>query len=353
MAVPTADDLGDRLSISRELGRRTEGADGLLVLLADGGLRSGEWLARQLGVSRAAVWKTAQRLKARGIDVLALPRQGYQLAAPVELFDEVRIRAMLAPVQSARLRRLELPFEVDSTNTRLLEAGPPPAGIADVMISELQRAGRGRRGKPWLAPFGGSIALSLGWVFNEAACASPNLSLAVGVALVRALERAGAAGFALKWPNDLWYRDRKVGGVLLEMRGEAGGPAYVVIGIGINVAPSPAARREIEAVGVRIAAVVDACTSPPSRNLLAGVIIDELLSMLAQFEQWGFAPFRDAWQALDALAGRPAQVLVGGGLVAGIARGIDARGALLLERDGRLHEFVSGEISLRLLEGET
>ncbi len=325
----------------------------LLVLLADGGLRSGEWLAQQLGMSRAAVCKTAQRLRARGIEVQAVPRRGYRLVEPVELLDPARIRAALTAAGNARLRRLELPFEVDSTNTRLLEAGPPPPGVADVMMSELQRAGRGRRGKSWLAPFGGSIALSLGWVFGEASCASPNLSLAVGVAVVRALQRVGTSGFALKWPNDLWYQDRKVGGVLLEMRGEAGGPAHVVIGIGINVALPPAVRRDIEAVGVRIAAVADACASPPSRNLLAGAIIDELLSMLTQFERFGFAPFRDAWRQLDALAGRPAQVLLGDGLVAGIARGIDAQGALLLEHEGRLQEFVSGEISLRLLEGET
>ena len=93
--------------------------------------------------------------------------------------------------------------------------------------------------------------------------ASPALSLCVGVAVARALERAGAEGIRLKWPNDIWFRDRKLGGVLLELRAEASGPAHVVIGVGINVALGAAARGRIEATGVKVAAVADACAAAP------------------------------------------------------------------------------------------
>jgi BirA family biotin operon repressor/biotin-[acetyl-CoA-carboxylase] ligase len=323
----------------------------LLMLLADGRLHSGEWLAQELGVSRAAVWKGIERLRLRGIDVEALPRRGYALPGAVELLDEARMRAQIAGLRAPRLRSLELRFDVDSTNTRLLASTPPPYGCADVMLSELQHAGRGRRGRHWVAPFGGSLALSLGWSFSDASKASPTLSLCVGVAVARALARAGALGIRLKWPNDIWLDDRKVGGVLIELRAEASGPAHVVIGVGLNVSLPPPVRERIEASGVRVAAVADACTASPSRNFIAGAIIDELLSMLEEFERHGFAAFRETWSALDALRDRPAQVILGDEIVDGTARGVNAQGGLQLERDGRVQEFVSGEVSLRLRDG--
>jgi BirA family biotin operon repressor/biotin-[acetyl-CoA-carboxylase] ligase len=323
-------------------------APSLLRLLADGRLHSGERLAQELGVSRAAVWKGIERLRMRGIDIQAVPRRGYTLPGAVELLEEGSVRAAVASERATRLRSLDLQFDVDSTNSRLLAAAAPPYGYADVMLSELQHAGRGRRGRHWVAPFGGSIALSMGWSFADASRTSPTLSLSVGVAVARALARAGARGIGLKWPNDIWFDDRKIGGVLIELRAEASGPAHVVIGVGVNVTLAPWMRAQIEASGVRVAAVDDACATPPSRNLIAGAIIDELLSMLADFEREGFDAFRGAWTALDVLRDRPAHVLMGENVVSGTARGVDAHGALRLEREGRLHEFVSGEVSLRL-----
>ena len=325
----------------------------LLVLLADGRLRSGEWLAKELKVSRAAVWKGVERLRAVGVEVQALPRRGYRLSHPVELLDARRIGAELGPQRKARLRTLELKFEVDSTNTRLLGNPPPPLGQADAALSELQHAGRGRRGRRWIAPFGAGVTLSVAWTFSDGAGALTALSLGVGVAVARALGRAGARGVMLKWPNDIWLRDRKLGGVLIELRAEASGPAHVVIGVGVNVDLPAAARREIEASGVRVAAVADACAAAPSRNLVAGAILDELLSMLGEFEREGFAPFRDAWTALDALSGRPARVLLGRTAISGTARGVDQEGALLLDTGDRVQRFVSGEVSLRVIEGDT
>jgi len=231
----------------------------LLVLLADGRLHSGEWLASQLDMSRAAVWKGVQRLRGMGLDVVVQPRRGYRLSEPVELLDAQRIGAQIAPERSRLLRKLELLFEVDSTNTRLLGNPAPPPGSADACFSEIQHAGRGRRGRRWIAPFGSGVALSVAWSFGEGARALPALSLAVGVAVARAAQRAGARGVTLKWPNDIWFAERKIGGVLVELRAEASGPAHVVIGVGVNAALPAAARREIEAGGACVAAVADAC----------------------------------------------------------------------------------------------
>jgi BirA family biotin operon repressor/biotin-[acetyl-CoA-carboxylase] ligase len=325
----------------------------LLVLLADGQLRSGEWLATELKVSRAAVWKGVERLRALGLEVQALPRRGYRLSQPVELLDARRIGAELGSQRKGLLRELDLQFEIDSTNTRLLGNAPPPSGSADACLCELQHAGRGRRGRRWIAPFGSGVALSMAWTFSDGARALSALSLGIGVAVWRALARAGASGVALKWPNDIWFQDRKIGGVLIELRAEASGPAHVVIGVGINVSLSQAARREIEASGVRVAAVEDACAAAPSRNLVAGAILDELLSMLGPFEREGFDAFRDAWSTLDALSGRPVQVVLADAVISGTARGVDQEGALLLETGDGVRRFVSGEASLRVIEGNT
>lgn len=329
----------------------------LLRLLADGSARPGVRLASELGTSRGEVVGLVQRLRAAGIDIAAGGGRGYRLPAPVELLDAGRISGAMREERRRAIRRLEVLFDVDSTNTRLLELPPPPPGCANVCSSELQHAGRGRRGRPWLSPFGGSLALSLGWSFAGADAVNPTLSLAVGVAISRALRRIGVMRVRLKWPNDIWLDDRKIGGVLVELRTEAGGPAHVVIGIGLNVSLSAGQRRTIEAgdgrnAGVRIAAVSDACPEKVSRNVLAATLLEELLSMLGEFERSGFAVFREEWLALDALAGRQSRVLAGDGSVEGTARGVDRDGALLLEVGGRLERHVSGEASLRLNEGD-
>jgi BirA family transcriptional regulator, biotin operon repressor / biotin---[acetyl-CoA-carboxylase] ligase len=271
--------------------------------------------------------------------------------ATVELLDGALIRAQLQRLHEQRLYSFDLPLEIDSTNVRLLSGSPPPYGRADVCIAESQRAGRGRLGRTWISPRGASIAMSVGWAFRETSRELPALSLAAGVAVARALVRVGARGVMLKWPNDIWFLDRKIGGILLESRAAADGPAFVVVGIGINVTLSAEARAEMEAAGARAAALAEACTVLPSRNQVAGAILDELLGMLVQFEQEGLTPFLAPWAGLDALKGRASRVWLGERSIAGCARGVDGQGALLLEVDGQMRKFNSGEVSLRL-EGE-
>ncbi len=269
----------------------------------------------------------------------------------MELLDRTLIRLQLRALHERRLHSFDVPQEVDSTNARLLRGPPPPFGSAAVCIAESQHAGRGRNGRSWIAPPGAGITMSVGWTFRESGRELPALSLAVGVAVAQALERAGARGVMLKWPNDIWFEDRKIGGILLELRTEADGRAFVVIGIGINVTLSDEARRGLEAGGVRAAALADACAGRPSRNEVAGAILDELLGMLLRFEQEGFAPFLAPWTLRDALRDRASRVLRGDNCIVGRTRGVDGEGALLLEVDGQMQKFRSGEVSLRL-EGE-
>jgi BirA family biotin operon repressor/biotin-[acetyl-CoA-carboxylase] ligase len=324
----------------------------LVRRLADGRFHSGEALAAELGVTRAAVSKQVRALRAWGLEVESAPRRGHRLAQPLDLLSAAAIRAALAPATLARLRRLDVHDETDSTNSRLLALTDLPAGRFDACFAEFQSAGRGRRGRDWLAPFASGLCLSYAWLFREPPAELSSLSLAVGVAALRALEGCGVAGVRLKWPNDLVADDRKLGGILCELRAEAAGPAYVVIGLGLNVALPEAVRTQIAAAGAATGGLPPTSLvergPAPSRNRLAVALLEALTAMVDEFEARGFAPFHGEWSHADALAGRAVRVLAQRAERAGIARGIAPDGALLVEIDGRAERVTSGEVSLRI-----
>jgi BirA family biotin operon repressor/biotin-[acetyl-CoA-carboxylase] ligase len=318
----------------------------LLRLLGDGALHSGEELAAALGVSRAAVWKRLQQLEEWGIALEARAGSGYQLESPIDLLDAAAIRGKLPQAALERLRNLEVHESLESTSDHLLSADELPAGRFDACLAEFQSAGRGRRGRNWVAPFASGLCLSVNWNYRDAPATLGALSLAAGVAALRALRRFGFMELSLKWPNDIVYRDGKLGGILIDLRGEAAGPAYFVVGIGINVCLPRAARERLRADGV---AAVDLASlgSAPSRNDAAAVLIAELTQALLEFGACGMTAFEEEWQRADALAGRPVRVLQGGQSLDGLARGVDADGALLLEIDGADRRILSGEVSVR------
>ena len=318
----------------------------LLQLLADGALHSGEELAARLGVSRAAVWKRLQQLEEWGIAVEALTGRGYRLEAPVDLLDADVIRSRLPQDARGRLRRLEVHEALDSTSDRLLAVDDLPSGQFDACLAEFQSAGRGRRGRRWVAPFASGLCLSIGWNYRDAPAALSALSLAAGVAVLRALGRLGIAGLALKWPNDVVRGDSKLGGILIDLRGEAAGPAYVVVGVGINVRLPASARKRLAEDGVD-AVDLAALGPPPARNAIAAALVAELSNALGEYGARGLAAFAEEWQDADALAGRTIAVLHGGQTLHGRARGVDSDGALLLEVDGAPRRIVSGEVSVR------
>ena len=318
-------------------------------MLADGSFHSGEALAEKLHISRGGIWKLIESLRAIGIEVQSVPRQGYRLAHAVDLFDQAALLQSLAPAVRNVLDRVDVLLTVDSTNRYVADNAIERAGHGQVCIAELQNAGRGRRGRSWLAPFGAGICLSVGWQFAESPPTFSALSLAVGVAAIRALRRFGAEEAGLKWPNDLTWRNRKFGGILVEMRGESAGPSHVVIGIGVNVHMPSAVRL---ALAEQQAALISDLHEmlrerTPSRNALAGALVEEVVAMLQTFAEHGFAPFIEEWQRLDTLSNAPVKVISGTGTIFGTARGVETDGALLVDVNGEVRRFVSGEVSLR------
>jgi BirA family biotin operon repressor/biotin-[acetyl-CoA-carboxylase] ligase len=320
--------------------------------LADGALHSGEQLAREQDVSRNAVWKAIGSLEALGLGLDVAPNRGYRLPAPLVPLAAGSITAMLAPATRARLRRGDVAWSVGSTNDELLARAEPEPGRFDYLVAEHQSGGRGRRARPWFAPPGGALCLSLGWSCAALPPGAPSLSLAVGVCALRALRRfvaadARRADVRLKWPNDLVAGGGKLGGILIELRAESAGPAYFVIGIGINTALPAALVSRVEQTGTRPVDLASLGAPAVDRNRLCATLVDELVAGALAFEAGGLAPFADEWRAADALAGQVVEVQAPGGVFVGHARGIDGEGALCVQGAAGVQRFASGEVSVR------
>ena len=320
--------------------------DKLLSLLCDGEFKSGQDLAAALGVSRTAIWKQLNKLEDLGMKLESVKGRGYRIPGGLDLLDEQAVLAGMSPAALELMSAFELHRSLDSTNTRALQWIEQGGHSGLVCTAEQQTAGRGRRGRQWVSPYAANLYLSVAWEFNQGAAMLEGLSLAVGVALARALENAGVPPVALKWPNDVLSGNAKLGGVLLEMVGDAAGACQVVVGIGLNVRmpDDPSGTIDQEWTDLKRLAG-EQC---PQRSVLLALLLNELLPLLAEFETTGFAPWQREWSGLDAFADKPVVLQTGSRQIAGVARGVDERGALQLETaSSGVTSIFGGEISLR------
>ncbi|MFZ4835942.1 bifunctional biotin--[acetyl-CoA-carboxylase] ligase/biotin operon repressor BirA [Rouxiella sp. Mn2063] len=308
----------------------------LIEILSDGEFHSGEQLGADIGMSRAAINKHIQTIRDWGLDIFTVPGKGYSLPAPIQLLDPAKIIAALPE------GKVEVLPVIDSTNQYLLDR-IDKLSSGDACIAEYQQAGRGRRGRKWFSPFGTNLYLSMYWKLEQGPAAAMGLSLVIGIVMTEVLQSLGAEDVRVKWPNDLYLKDRKLAGILVELIGKTGDAAQLVIGAGINLKMREPAGDVInqgwinlQEAGIEI-----------DRNELTVTLLKQLRSSLNQFEQEGLAPFISRWRRLDNFLDRPVKLLIGDKEVHGIERGIDQQGALLLEQDGVIKPFIGGEISLR------
>ena len=315
----------------------------LLDLMSDGEFHSGEWLGQQLGVSRAAVWKSLNKLESDGYPLQRIRGRGYRAPRGVSMLDAGKLRTNLAVGFEDRWEWVVC-TDIDSTNAevhRRLSRGAPRR-IA--CISEQQVSGRGRRGRSWASPFAQNIYLTLAEPFESGAQGLEGLSLVVGLALVEALEDAGYRNCALKWPNDILLDGRKLAGVLIEIAGDLSSECVAIIGVGINV------------LMTRSAGIAQQWTSlllsrqegELDRNRLIALFVNRLGASLEIFRQDGFAPFAERWTKRDAWAGLPVRVISGETVIEGINVGVSSAGALRLTVRGDEVLIHGGEVSLRL-----
>lgn len=286
-------------------------------------------------MSRSVINKHIQTIRTWGVEVLIVPGKGCSLLSPIKFLEAERIRALLED------KRITVLSVVDSTNQYLLDR-VCKLQSGDACIAEYQQAGRGRRGRPWVSPFGVNLYLSMFWRLEQEPAAIMGLSLVIGIVMAEVLRHLGAGNVKVKWPNDLYLNDRKLAGILVELTSKTRDAVYLVMGVGINLAMRRANSNTInqdwislQEAGVSI-----------DRNELAAFLLNEMQHSLRQFESDGFTPFIGRWHSLDNLINRPVKLLISGQQISGIARGVDQQGALLLDHHGVIKPFIGGEISL-------
>ena len=314
-----------------------------LSLLADGEFRSGQDLGAALGVSRGAIWYALRGLGEFGIDIHKVRGRGYRLAEPLSLLDRAEIERQLG----AHAPRFALAVldNAESTNTLLMQRAAEGAASGSVIAAEWQTHGRGRRGRPWHSAPGAALTFSLLWRFQQGAGFLAGLSLAVGIAITRALAVIGVGDAGLKWPNDVLWHGRKLAGILIEMQGDTLGPSAAVIGIGLNCRLPDVLRNRIDQPVVDLAS---ACGATPDRNRVLALLLIELERVLEVFARDGFAPLRGEWQRHHVYQGKAVKLaLPDGGLVSGTAAGVADDGALLIATKTGRRRFHSGDVTLR------
>ena len=317
----------------------------LLAALAPGEAVSGAQLADRAGVTRAAIWKQVEALRARGVPVEARGAAGYQLPWPVQLLDVSAIRAALPRGCAARLGALEVHWELDSTSSELQRRLGDAADLSEV-LAETQTAGRGRRGRSWLSPPGLNLYLSCLKRFDRGFAALSGLSLAVGTMVLRTIDALGIQGAGLKWPNDVLAASGKLAGVLVELSGEYQGPCAAVIGVGLNLRLTEALRAQAGQPACDLATLAGG--SPPDRNVVAAKLIASLAEGLREFEKQGFAPFVEDYARHDLLAGRSLRLSGAQGHFEGTGAGVDARGALQVRlANGETRSIDSADVTVR------
>jgi BirA family biotin operon repressor/biotin-[acetyl-CoA-carboxylase] ligase len=314
----------------------------LLRFLSDGRHRTFGEIGDALGVSSTEITETLDGLLSTGLDIARDSGTGCRLTTLLPWLDASEIARYLGDHSCAF--RLDIVDHTGSTNEDLMALARQGASTGLVRVAELQTAGRGRRRRIWHSGIGGALTFSLLWEFARGPAALSGLSLAVGVSLVRSLQALGVTDVTLKWPNDVLWRQGKLGGVLIETIGTVSGAVLAVIGIGLNLRLSgPVAERidqaavDLESAGLRA-----------GRNQLLGRLLLDLQEVLSAYSRDGFAPFRREWEHAHAYQDKMIRLeLADGAREEGRVIGVDDDGALLLSAVGGMRRFHDGELSMR------
>ena len=301
---------------------------------------SGEVLAAQLGLSRAAVWKRINRLKALGYAIEGSPRRGYQLLAatekllPEEIALGLKARYLKGPVHYFE--------EVASTNDLAKELAARGAPEGTRVVAEAQSRGRGRLGRQWDSPPGAGLYVSL--VLRPALPPTemPQITLTTGVAVARAVKRVTGVAPGIKWPNDLLLAGKKLGGILTEMETESEQIRHLVVGLGLNV-NNPAFPEELAAIATSLALTTG---RRHSRVRLLQAWLEEFEELYGRFLAREFAGILEEWRSLAVTLGQQVTVRQGPLVIHGKAVEVAPDGALLVETAaGTEVRVTSGEIA--------
>jgi len=320
----------------------------LIQYLADGQFVSGQWLGEQLGVSRASISKHIASLGEMGLDVYSVTGKGYKLAEPLSLLDENKIQQNLTA--SKLENKVEVHNLIDSTNSYLLRRLPNQNKNLQVCLAEYQDAGRGRRGRQWISPFGSHIYMSMYWYLEQGMAAAMGLSVVAALAVSDAIKTLYKIDVQLKWPNDIYYNGVKLAGILIDLEGQALEPCHCVIGIGLNIDMPKKIAEKVDQPWTDLQMVVTTGSDESieiNRNELAAKLIESLTSRLKQHQLQGLNSMINEWAEQDFYLNKSVKLITGTREKIGICRGINNQGALLLETDGLVSPIYGGEVSMR------
>jgi BirA family biotin operon repressor/biotin-[acetyl-CoA-carboxylase] ligase len=312
-----------------------------LFLAAEGGALSGEDLSRQLGVSRAAIWKHISHLRTAGYTIDALPSRGYHLVGQPDLLLAAAVKSGLATEVIGC--EVEHHHSIDSTNQRAQELAEQGAKSGTVVIAEEQTAGRGRLGRCWSSPVGVNLYASVLLRPQLLPMQAAQLTFLSAVAVARAVEAVAGIKVNVKWPNDILLGGKKIAGLLNEISTDMDGIHYAILGIGVNLNMSadqfPADLR-YPATSVLLATGV-----PVNRLSFTQELCRQLDSLYALLCTQGFVPIRLAWESLFNMLGSRVSVDYGQEKLCGCVAGIAQDGALLLRLDnGEQQEIYAGDV---------
>ena len=316
----------------------------ILKALNKGEFVSGQYLGESLDISRAAVSKHIKSLQEMGIDIFKLSGKGYKLNHSVPLLDETTVNQYYQAL-SGQQKQLEVMPIIDSTNSELMRRvqNKSPINSGQVLVAEMQEAGRGRRGRTWQSPFGANLYYSYYWRLDDGLQAAMGVSIAVGLAVYDALKALYGLEVALKWPNDIYLNHKKLAGVLVELDGQVEGPCHLVIGIGINLQMPETVSQQIDQPWTDIASY----SHELDKDKLVAHLTYALDERLAQYQVSGLTEMISQWNTLNAFAGEIVCLSTGQRQWRGICEGIDAQGGIVLRQDGEVKSYYGGEISLR------
>lgn len=310
----------------------------VLDILNDGTIHAGSDIAETLAISRTAVWKIIQRLKKYHVDIHS-QHQGYQLTSPLILFDKKKIENLVGRSKIT----LEVFEKIPSTNNYLKDK----ASLKGIhfCLAEYQSKGRGRLGRTWVSPFGRNIYCSFRYVFNKDISEMGGLSLVIGILIAKALEGLSPTlKPRLKWPNDIYVDNQKIGGILIDLMGEANGNCTAIVGIGLNVNMKDEDSKDINQPWTSLEHALD---EKLDRNIIVARLMQSILSGIEIFHEKGLDPFLAEWQRYDLFQNQEVSITMVNKVISGVARGINSHGYLLLESpSGNTEPFSCGDTTL-------
>lgn len=314
----------------------------LLPLLAHEHYQSGQKLAEQLGVTRPTISNWVAELQQLGIDIYTVKGRGYRMAEPVSLLDRQSILTALPAELAQKMSVFDVQPELDSTNRWVMDKHAEP-GRWVVCTADYQHQGRGRRGRPWRSPPASSVMVSVAVRESLPVKALYCASLVVGVAVARAIRVSTGIEMALKWPNDLYHQNQKLGGILCELQGNPLDHPVLVIGIGLNVNKTP--------IGVDqpVTCLADLTGGLVDRSLLLTRLLIEIHKVLQDLQgEEGLAGLLAEWAEYDCIKDRDILLLQGDRQTPCKACGIDDSGQLRVrDAQGATYSVNSGEVSIR------